>query len=295
MTKWSGKSKGTVLGYKIFIFFIKNVSVQSAYFVLYFVALYYFLFSFQSSKAIYYYFRKRLAYSFLKSIFSIYKNYFVFGQTLIDKTAISSGYRSDFTYEFDGISSLKKLLKDGKGGILISAHVGNFDVAKFFFDEVDENSQINIVATNSEREAIKSYLEQVTTKSAIKFIVIEEDLSHIFHINNALEDNELVCFTGDRFLDNSKYLEADFLKSPAKFPAGPFLLASRLRTPVAFVYVMKQSRKHYHLYTRVVKVKHRDANSLLKSYIESVEEILKLYPYQWFNYFDFWEDRIKKQ
>jgi len=176
MTKWSGKSKGTVLGYKIFIFFIKNVSVQSAYFVLYFVALYYFLFSFQSSRVIYYYFRKRRGYTILKSILSIYKNYFVFGQTLIDKTAISAGFRSDFTYEFDGISSLKKLLKDGKGGILISAHVGNFDVAKFFFDDVDENSQINIVATNSEREAIKSYLEQVTTRSAIKFILIEEDL-----------------------------------------------------------------------------------------------------------------------
>ena len=70
MAKWSGKSKGTVLGYKIFIFFIKNVSVRAAYVVLWFVALYYTLFSSQSGKAIYYYFRKRLGYSKMKAIFS---------------------------------------------------------------------------------------------------------------------------------------------------------------------------------------------------------------------------------
>ncbi|MCX2678328.1 lipid A biosynthesis acyltransferase [Galbibacter sp. EGI 63066] len=289
MTKWSGKSKGTVLGYKIFIFFIKNVSVRAAYFILYFVALYYLLFSFKSNKAIYYYFRRRLKYSVFKSVIAIYKSYFVFGQTLIDKTAISAGLRNKFTYEFDGINKLKQLLQDGKGGILISAHVGNFEIAEFFFNEVDENSQINLVTTDSEHRAIKEYLESVTSKSEIKFILINEDLSHIYEINNALSNNELVCFTGDRYFEGSKYLETDFLGAPAKFPAGPFLLASRLKTPVAFVYVMKETAKHYHLYTRITSVVHRDAEDLLGKYVGSVEGMLKKYPYQWFNYFDFWE------
>ncbi|WP_335965153.1 lipid A biosynthesis acyltransferase [Galbibacter sp. PAP.153] len=294
MTKWSGKSKGTVLGYKIFIFFIKNVNVQAAYFILYFVALYYFLFSFKSNKAIYYYFSKRRQYPFLKSIIAIYKSYFIFGQTLIDKTAISAGLRNNFTYEFDGIDKLKKLLDDGNGGILISAHVGNFEIAEFFLNEIDENSQINIVTTDSEHKAIKNYLETVTSKSEIKFILIKDDLSHIYHINSALNNNELVCFTGDRYFEGTKYLEIDFLNKPAKFPAGPFLLASRLQTPVAFVYVMKETLKHYHLYTRMSPAKHRDEKGLLRSYVESVEEMLNKYPYQWFNYYDFWEDKTQK-
>lgn len=293
MAKWSGKSKGTVLGYKIFIFFIKSVSIKAAYFILYFVALYYTLFSFESSRSIYYYFKERLGFSKFKSIIAIYKSYFVFGQTLIDKTAISAGLRDKFTYEFDGVEKLKELLNGGKGGILISAHVGNFEIAEYFFNEIDENSQINLVTTDSEHRAIKEYLESVTSKSEIKFILISEDLSHIYQINNALSNNELVCFTGDRYFEGTKFVEAELLGASAKFPAGPFLLASRLKTPVAFVYVMKETSTHYHLYTRTTTVKHRDVNDLLEKYTKSVEWILGKYPYQWFNYFDFWD--VKKK
>ena len=289
MAKWSGKSKGTVLGYKIFIFFIKNVSVRAAYAVLYFVALYYTLFSWTSGKAIYYYFNKRLGYSKLKAFFSIYKSYFVFGQTLIDKSAISAGLRNQFTYEFDGVEKLKELLKNKNGGVLISAHVGNFEIAEFFFKEIDENSEINLVTTDQEHTAIKEYLESVTSKSRIKLILIREDLSHIYEINHALSNKELVCFTGDRYFEGTKYLETELLGEKAKFPAGPFLLASRLNTPVAFVYVMKETSKHYHLYTKMATVKSRDAQFLLEEYTKSVEWILSKYPYQWFNYFDFWD------
>ena len=190
MAKWSGKSKGTVFGYKIFIFFIKNVDIRAAYIILYFVALYYVLFSYNSSKSIYSYFRHRLNYSKIKSFFSIYKSYFVFGQTIIDKSAISLGLREKFTYEFDGVENLEKLLHGDNGGVLISAHVGNFEIAEYFFNEIDQNSKINLVTTDREHEAIKEYLESVTSKSELKFILVQDDLSHIFEINNALSNKE---------------------------------------------------------------------------------------------------------
>lgn len=288
--KWEGKSKGTVLGYKIFIFFMKNVGIKSTYFILYFVAFYFLLFSTKGTKASYYYFHKRLGFSTLKSIYHVYKSYYKFGQTIIDKVAISSGLRNKFTYEFDGIDRLKELLKKGQGGVLISAHVGNFEIAEFFFREIDLKSQINIVTIDNERNEIKEYLESVTDKPKAKFIYIKEDLSHIFDINNALSNNELVCFTGDRYFENTKFLSEKLLNKGAKFPAGPFSIASRLRVPVAFVYVMKETSKHYHLYTRMATAKQRDAQGLLKNYTDSVEQILKKYPLQWFNYFDFWDD-----
>lgn len=293
MAKWSGKSKGTVLVYKIFIFFIKNVNIKAAYLILYFVAFYYLLFSFDSSKSIYQYFKNHLKYSKLKSIFSIYKSYFVFGQTLIDKTAISLNLRDKFTYEFDGEERLKELLSGEHGGVLISAHVGNFEIAEYFFNDIDHNSKINLVTTDREHRAIKEYLESVALKSNLKFILVKDDLSHVFAINNALSNKELVCFTGDRYFEGTKYLEARLLGGTAKFPAGPFLLASRLKTPVAFVYVMKETSTHYHLYTRTTIVVPRDSQDLLNQYVQSVEWILEKYPYQWFNYFDFWGSNSK--
>lgn len=294
MAQWEGKSKGTVLGYKIFVFFIKKAGVRAAYFILYFVALYYFLFLKRSNRAIFYYFHKRLGYSWLKAKRMVYKSYFTFGKTIIDKVSISSGMRGSFTYEFDGVDLLLKLLAEKKGGVLISAHIGNFEIAEHFFGEIDLDFQINLVTTDLEHSAIKDYLESISKKSKIKFIIIKEDLSHIFEINAALARNELVCFTGDRYFEGVKSLSGDLLGESAKFPAGPFLIASRLKVPVVFVYVMKEPKLHYHLYAREAQVTHRDEKGLLKEYISSVESMLKKYPLQWFNYFDFW-DTIENQ
>lgn len=287
--QWEGKSKGTVLGYKIFIFFIKKLGVQAAYGLLFFVAFYYVLFAGKSTRAIYRYFKKRLKYGFLKSILSVYKSYFTFGKTIIDKVAISSGLKNKFTYECDGVETIVDLLDKNQGGIMISAHVGNFEIAEFFFEEIDTRSQISLVTTDAERRNIKEYMEKVTVHSNIKFIVVKEDMSHVFELNNALSNGELVCFTGDRYMKGSKIMSETLLGKTANFPAGPFLLASRLKVPVLFVYVMKESNSHYHLYSRRAKSKNRDAQGLLKEYTQSVEWMLSKYPLQWFNYFDFWK------
>ena len=288
MSQWDGKSKGTVLGYKIFVFLIQKAGVKAAYGLLYFVASYYFLFLKKSNSAISYYFKERLQYSNIKTKKMVFKSYYTFGQTIIDKISISAGMRNKFTYEFDGIEILKNLLAEKKGGVLISAHIGNFEIAEHFLGDIDLDFQINLVTTDLEHSDIKKYLETVTQKPTVKFIIIRDDLSHIFEINAALANNELVCFTGDRYFEGTKSLSESILGKEAHFPAGPFLIASRLKVPVVFVYVMKEPNLHYHLYAREATVKHRDEKGLLKEYVQSVESILQKYPLQWFNYFDFW-------
>lgn len=292
MNKWKGKSKGTITGYKIFVWCIRNIGIRSSYFVLYFVASYYFLFLKKSNRYIFYYFQNRLGYGYRKAKSSVFKSYFTFGKVLIDKTAISAGLREKYTYEFDGIENLRNLLAEKRGGVLISAHIGNFEIAEHFFADIDFDCQINLVTTDQEVTVIKEYLESVAVKqSNIKFIYVKDDMSHIFEINQALSNNELICFTGDRYFEGSKYLEADLLGKSAKFPAGPFLIASRLGVPVVYVYVMKEKNLHYHLYARVAEnIKNRDSQGLLSSYVRNLESMIVKYPLQWFNYFDFWDD-----
>jgi predicted LPLAT superfamily acyltransferase len=76
----------------------------------------------------------------------------------------------------------------------------------------------------------------------------------------------------------------------AKFPLGPFLLGSRLKVPVLFVYVIREPKRHYHLYASRVEVIPRNAQDLLEKYTENVSQIVKKYPLQWFNFYDFWGD-----
>lgn len=287
MAEWEGKSKGTTTGYKIFIFLIKNIGLNAAYFLLAFVSFYYFVFNRKQTKIIYSYFRTKQRQSRWESWVNTYRNNFVFGQTIIDKVAIAAGLENKYTYEFDGIENIHQLAKDESAGIMISAHVGNFELAQHFMDEFDK--KIHLVTTDEESEAIKTVLDGVMAKPKVEFILVKDDLSHIFDINRVIEEKQMIVFTGDRFFPNTKTLEANLLGESAHFPAGPFLLSSRLKTPVLFVYVMRERNKHYHLYARKANFKNRDAQSLLEAYTESMEKILAKYPLQWFNYYDFWK------
>ena len=129
MPSWKGQSRGNVLGYKIFVLTLKHLGLSFAYFILVFVAFYFFLFSRKSYKSTYYYFRKILKYSKLKSVWSIYANYFVFGKILLDKVAILGGLKGKFSYNFDGEHHLRNMAKNKTGGIIVNAHIGNFEIA----------------------------------------------------------------------------------------------------------------------------------------------------------------------
>ena len=116
MPRWQGKSKGNKLGYSIFVFVCRKLGVVPAYFLLRFVAFYYFVFSWSTSTPIFSYFRNRHGYGLLKSVGKIYRNYYVFGQTLVDKIMVLAGLQNKFTFHFDGVDNLHAIVDQGEGG-----------------------------------------------------------------------------------------------------------------------------------------------------------------------------------
>ncbi|MFN8155045.1 MAG: lipid A biosynthesis acyltransferase [Bacteroidia bacterium] len=292
MPSWQGKSKGTPLGYRIFVVVLKTLGVRPAYYLLWFVSFYYLLFSRDSNHAILEVYRKHLKFGVLRSRFLLWKNYRLFGQSMIDKIVMMSGVRNRFTFEFEGEDYLHEMVKAGKGGMLISAHLGNWEIAGFLLKRIP--AAINIVMYDAEHEKIKNYLEGVTGKRNMNVILVKEDLSHIYAISAALSRNELVCMHADRFLDGNRNLVHTFMGEAAAFPQGPFLLASRLDVPVTFVFAVKESAMHYHFSaTKPVNYHLTDRKAgmmqALSKYVDVLEKQLRRYPAQWFNYYPFWK------
>lgn len=283
--KWEGKSRGTLLGYKIFVFLIKNTGLSIAYFILNFVALYYILFAFSERNIIYSFYRDKLKRGRLHSVLDTFNNFYVFGQTIIDKVAMQSEV-INYTFEFDGESNLEDMLKQNKGGIVISAHVGNFEIAGQFLNRLE--AKLHLVTAATEAAQIKSYLESLNKKKSSNYLFVKDDMSHIFHINNALKSNELICFTGDRFLENTKSISVAIFGEKAFFPVGPFRLAAQFKVPYSFVFAMKESKTHYHFYASKGKITSGTAEDIVKEYTMALEEMVRKYPTQWFNYYDFW-------
>ena len=292
MPAWQGKSRGTTFGYRIFVGVLKNFGVAPAYWLLSFVALYFWLFSYKSSKPLFQYFHDKIGYGRMKSLAMLYKNYYRFGQTLIDKVVVMAGIRNKFTYHFDGEENLHKMAALKKGGLLLSAHLGNWEIAGHFLKRLQ--TRINIVMFDGEHRQIKNYLEQVTGKRNMNIIVIKDDISHIYAINEAFKNNELVCMHADRFVEGNKSINGKFLGENARFPVGPFVLAATFKVPVSFVFAFKETDKHYHLYASEIKEytngrKDVVMQEIFSDFVDQMETKVKQYPEQWFNYYNFWQ------
>ncbi|MBL7858706.1 MAG: lipid A biosynthesis acyltransferase [Cyclobacteriaceae bacterium] len=293
MPEWQGKSKGTPLGYKIFIFICRTAGITPAYFLLRFVALYYFLFSPTSTRHIYQYFRQRHHWGKVKACLKVYRNYFVFGQTLLDKIVVMAGISNTFTYDFDGEENLHEMVRRGKGGILLSAHVGNWEAAGHLLRKL--NTRINVVMFDGEHQRIKAYLDEVTGGRNFNVIGIKADMSHVYAIGDALRNNELICLHADRFLEGNKTKVKNFLDGQAKFPEGPFALATTFKVPVSIAFAFKESSTHYHFFgSQLLQQQEHEQKTdyterLMETFVQELEQKVKLYPEQWFNYYKFWD------
>jgi predicted LPLAT superfamily acyltransferase len=293
MRAWQGKTRGGVAGYRIFVWTLKNLGISFAYFLLYFVIAYYLVASRKAFLSIFRFYHGILKYSFSKSVASVCRNYYLFGQVLIDKIAVLSGLQNSFSFDFEGEEYLRMM---NDGGLLISGHVGNWEIAGQLLNRLEKN--INILLFDAEHERIKGYLSEVLTNRRVNFIVIREDYSHLQEIKDALARKEIIAMHGDRFIEGNKTIVLDFLGRPAQFPVGPVHLAARFGVPVSYVFAMKEKRFHYHFYATPLQVIEPSNNlrkrdeifaSAVGEFVNAFEYAVRKFPLQWFNYYDFWK------
>ncbi len=292
MPGWQGKSRGMPWGYRIFVGILNRWGVLPAYVLLRFVAFYYFLFSYKASKNVLTYFRQKIGYGPAKSLIKLYRNYYLLGQSIIDKVVILSGIPNKFTFDFDGEEHLHKIAGLQRGGLLLSAHLGNWEIAGHLLKRL--GTRINIVMFDGEHRQIKEYMAEVTGKRQVNVILIKNDLSHIYAINEAFKNNELVCIHADRFMEGNKTLTSEFLGGKARFPMGPFVLAAKFKVPVSFVFAMKETDLHYHFFASEIKdYAHLSKDALMQQilddFVAEMESKIKKYPEQWYNYYNFWQ------
>lgn len=295
MANWEGKTRGGLLGYRIFVFFIKTLGIRFAYMFLHFVAPYFIFFSRKAYKAQFFYYRHIHKYSALKAFFSAYLNFCLLGKTLVDKIAILSGMRNKYTFDFEGEHYLRQMVSEGTGGLLINGHVGNWDIAGQLLERLD--TTIHILMFDAEHQQISDYLKGVMTEKNVSIIVIKEDGSHLNEIRNAFSNKEIIAMGGDRHMDGNKVYKVNFMGKEATFPAGPFSIAAKFKVPITFAFAMKETSRHYHFYAtppimtgsfKTIAEREIRIRGLVETFASELEKKLRLHPLQWFNYYQFW-------
>lgn len=290
---WKGNTGGGTLGQRALIFFFRWWNLRVGYAFMALIVPFYMLFARKGYLAVYHYFRRHFGYSVWKSFFKTYKNHFLFGQVILDRFAVFAGRKNAFEVEIIGNEHYERLSNGEKGFILAGSHVGNFEIGGYL---LNSTKKINALIYAGETETVQNNRSKILNNNNINLIPVLNDMSHFFAMNAALQNGEIVSMPCDRNHGSAKSVECDFLSGKADFPVGAFALAASFEVEVLAIFVIKVSAKKYKIFVVPIgsvlnmstNKKEKIAN-LAKTYVKELENIVKQYPEQWFNYYEFWK------
>ncbi len=159
--------------------------------------------------------------------------------------------RAEFDYEIEGAEFLEQL-RVVQGGIVLTAHMGNYDLGAALFAQKFQRELFMVRAPERDAEAgahLSSFVQE-TGRGAVK-IAYNQDGAHIaFDLLNALRRGEVISIQGDRGIPGLSLVAGEMFGAPVDFPAGPFTLAQVTGVPIFPLFIV---RRGYHRYRIIVR------------------------------------------
>ena len=200
-----------------------------------------------------------------------------------------------------GRSSSSKPLDDalaaGTGAILVSAHLGNWELGGLGL--ADLGYPVNVLTFREPDESVNEMREALRNDRGIRFIYVDRDDTSplaIIEAVNALRPNEVLAILGDRD-GSSNTIKLDFFGRQTNIPVGPAYLALASGAPVIPVFVVSEHNSYATIMEDAIFFtgghgKHGNAvRSGLEQLIKVFEKYISRYPDQWYNFYDYWGDR----
>lgn len=288
---WAGTTYGNAWMHRWLIRMLRYIDVRVLYAFTAVFVIPVCLFINPSAGIIYRYFRRQHGYGPLKSALKTYQNHCQFSQVVIDKFAMYAG--KNFRMEIKGIEHFQQLAKEPESFIMLSSHVGNYEIAGYTLSS--EYKPLNALVFFGEKASVMDNRNKLFAGTNTKMIAIRPDMGHLFEIDQALQNGEIVSMPADRLLGSQKKLQLPFLNGTATFPYGPFSITTLRGLNVVAIHVMKQSARTYRIYVTPLSYdreapRQQQIQELSHQYVAEVQRMVEHYPTQWYNYFEFWKN-----
>lgn len=216
-----------------------------------------------------------------------------FGRVLVDRAWL--GLRPGAALEgcLEGQDELLALVGEGKGVVLLTAHVGNWQTAMAHITGLQV--PINSLMHYRQEAVAKHYFD--LRRKAMPFKIIKSDgfMGGLVEATAALQRGEVVTIMGDRYAGGPA-ADVEFLSAKVRLPAAAYSLAAATSSPVAVLLAAKTGRRQYRLKLWGVfrpepsarENRRRDMAQWAQRFADAMAGYLREYPYQWYNFFDFW-------
>jgi predicted LPLAT superfamily acyltransferase len=262
--------------------------------VLYVIVIYYFLFSPTAAHHSRAYLRRVLGRE--PRARDRFQQLLAFSTMIHDRVYLLNDRFGMFDIQVDPAPALEQALADGTGCFLIGAHLGSFEIMRSFGRR---KSGVEVVVAMYDQNArkISAVLEAINPRSQPEIIPLGT-IDAMLKIRSRLGEGAFVGMLADRTFGAEPRIRVNFLGSLAPFPVGPWRAAALLRRRVLFVAGIYCGTNRYRVVINevadfsAVSSQSREAAviSAIERYAALLEQYCHRYPYNWFNFFDFWQE-----
>lgn len=290
------KNEGTTYGYswmyKVLVAMLRSVSIKAVYAFMALFAVPFSMLLSRGSRPTFRYYRHHRHYGRWQSVVALYRNFYLFGQTVVDKFAMYAGHRFDVTYH--GFEHAHDRPEDAPSILLLSAHIGCSEILGYSFHF---KKTCNVLVYGGEKQSVMEYREISFGSMNIRMIPVGTRTSHSDAILRAIDNGETIISFADRFANAGKVIASTLHGSPVYLARGPFAMAVTRSMDTYMVCAMKEPDGSYSAYLTALPYDKtlppkQQRQQLADAYTAAIERQLEQYPLQWFNFSDIWKEPV---
>jgi predicted LPLAT superfamily acyltransferase len=226
------------------------------------------------------------------------RHFLSFADTILDKMlAVGGRYRFE-RLRFVGRADLEAQMKSGRGALLVTAHVGCLEMCQALADA--PHLKLTVLVHTLHAERFNRILERLAPGRALRLLQVSElTPATAVLLAQRIDAGEFVAIAGDRVplrAGRASSVDVPFLGHAAPFPTGAYMLASLLKCPLVMMGCIRQGDTHEIVFERLadaVRLPRADRRAACAAYAsdfaQRLERLLARAPYEWFNFYSFWD------
>ncbi len=185
----------------------------------------------------------------------------------------------------EGVAALEEAAAAGRGVVVLTAHLGNWELAGRLLARHGARPTHVVVAAEAD-PALERFLRGGA--APVRFVTRAAPTASLSLVA-ALRRGEIVALQGDRALGTRGDVSHPFFGAPALFPLGPFVLARAAGAPVVPAFCLLDADRRYRIVAAPPARVEAGAEALaLGRWVATLEDMVRRHPEQWFNFYDVW-------
>jgi predicted LPLAT superfamily acyltransferase len=238
---------------------------------------------------------------------NVWRHMLAFADSSLDKLAAWRGEVADTAVEFHGAEEFARLAREKRGALFIGSHLGNLEMIRALA-VTREIAKITAVVYTDHARRFAATLSGANARFADNLFEVRDfGPQTAIQLKERVDRGEILVIVGDRTppADNGRRAHASFLGHEAPFPQGPVVLGYLLGCPVYLFFCLKDEQRQgsrYRIFlepfAEKIELPHRERKAAIDAYVAQYARRLEWYcreaPLQWFNFFDFWHEPLRR-